>query len=95
MAAYLVADVEVTDPAGFEEYRKGLPATLAAYGGRFLTKPGAIEVVEGEWAPKRLAIVEFENVARVKAWLESSEYRALQQIRHRTSNTNALIVDGL
>jgi uncharacterized protein (DUF1330 family) len=95
MAAYLVADVEVTDPAGFEEYRKRLPATLAAYGGRFLTKPGAIEIVEGEWAPKRLAIVEFENVARVKAWLESPEYQALQRVRHRTSNTNAVIVDGL
>ena len=95
MAAYLVADVEVTDPAGFEEYRKGLPATLAAYGGRLLTKPGAIEVVEGTWAPKRLAIVEFESTERVKAWLESPEYRALQQVRHRTSHTNAVIVDGL
>lgn len=95
MAAYLVADVEVTDPAGFEEYRKGLPATLAAYGGRFLTKPGSIEVVEGQWAPKRLAIVEFESVARVKAWLESPEYRALQQVRHRTAQTNAVIIDGL
>ena len=73
MAAYLVADVEVTDPAGFEEYRKGLPATLAAYGGCFLVKPGAIEVVEGDWAPKRLAIVEFESTEHVKAWFESPE----------------------
>jgi uncharacterized protein (DUF1330 family) len=95
MAAYLVADVQVMDPAGFEEYRKGLPATLAAYGGRFLTKPGAIEVVEGQWAPKRLAIVEFASPAHVKAWLESPEYRALQQVRHRTAHTNAVIVDGL
>jgi uncharacterized protein (DUF1330 family) len=95
MAAYLVADVDVTDPVGFEEYRQGLPATLAAYGGRFLTKPGAIELVEGRWAPRRLAIVEFESVARVKAWLASPEYRALQEVRHRTAHTNAVIVDGL
>lgn len=94
MAAYLVADVQVTDTAGFEEYRKGLPATLAPFGGRFLTKPGAIEVVEGHWSPTRLAIIEFESVARVKAWLESSEYRALQEVRHQTAKTNAVIVDG-
>lgn len=94
MAAYLVADVEVIDPAAFDEYRKGLPATIAAYGGRFLTKPGAIEPVEGEWAPKRLAIVEFANVAQVKAWLDSPEYVALREIRHRSARTNAVIVDG-
>lgn len=94
MAAYLVADVEVIDPAAFDEYRKGLPATIAAYGGRFLTKPGAIEVVEGEWAPKRLAIVEFATVAQVKAWLDSPEYGALREIRHRSARTSAVIVDG-
>ena len=95
MAAYPVADVEVTDPVAFEAYRRGLPATLAAYGGRFLTKPGAIQPVEGDWAPKRLAIVEFETVAHVRAWLDSPEYGALRAVRHQSANTNAVIVEGL
>lgn len=94
MAGYVIADVEVLDPAGYEEYRKGVPATIAAYGGRFLVRGGATEVAEGEWTPKRVVVLEFESAARAKAWLESPEYRPLRAIRQRCAKSNVLVVEG-
>ena len=54
MPAYVVAEVEVTDPAVYEEYRKLVPATVARYGGKFLVRGGTVETKEGGWQPKRL-----------------------------------------
>jgi len=52
MPAYLISNIEVTDPAAYEEYKKGVGATVAAYGGRSLVRPGGtMEVLEGDWAP--------------------------------------------
>ena len=94
MAGYVIADVEVVDPAGYEAYRSGVPATIAAYGGRYLVRGGATEVAEGEWTPKRVVVLEFESAARAKAWLESPEYRPLRAIRQRCANSNVLVVEG-
>jgi len=94
MAGYVIADVEVLDPAGYEEYRRGVPATIAAYGGRYLVRGGATEVAEGEWIPKRVVILEFESAARAKAWLESPEYRPLRQIRQRCAKSKVVVVEG-
>src|SRR5271170_7976890 len=52
MAAYLIAHIEITEPAGYEEYRKRVPPIVTAHGGRFLARGGAIEVLEGTWSPK-------------------------------------------
>ena len=95
MAAYVIAEVEVVDPAGYDEYRKGVPATIAAYGGRFLVRGGAVETREGGWAPKRIVVLEFESVARARAWYESPEYRPLLQLRARAAKSKLIIVEGL
>jgi len=62
MAAYALVNVEITDPAGFAKYRKLVPATIAAFGGRFLARGGATEVLEGGWIPNRLVVLEFPDV---------------------------------
>jgi uncharacterized protein (DUF1330 family) len=95
MPAYVVGSVEITDPAGYEEYRKHVPATIAAHGGRYLTRGAAIEVLEGDWAPKRFVILEFPDMARLKAWYDSPEYRPLREIRARTSKSSLFVVEGL
>ncbi len=95
MAAYLIANVEVTDPAGYEEYRKQVPATIAAYGGRYLARGGAMEVLEGDWVPNRVVILEFPSMAQLKTWYDSPEYRLLRQIRGRTTKSSAVVVEGL
>lgn len=95
MPAYLVANVEVTDPAGYEEYRKQTPATIAAHGGRYLARGGATEVLEGDWTPSRVVILEFPGMAELKAWYDSVEYRPLRQIRERTTRSSVVVVEGL
>lgn len=94
MAAYALVNVEITDSVGFAEYRKLVPATIAAFGGRYLTRGGATEVLEGEWMPNRLVILEFPDVATIKAWYHSSEYRQLLEVRKRASKADFVIIDG-
>lgn len=95
MAAYLFANVEITDATGYEEYRQRIPATLEAYGGRYLVRGGAAEVLEGDWAPKRMVILEFTDMAQLKAWYHSPEYRPLLELRKRTANSTLIAVDGV
>ncbi len=75
MAAYFVVDLEITNPAGFEEYRRLVPPVIAKYDGRYLVRGGAFEVLEGEWKPKRLTVIEFPSAARAKEFYSSKEYR--------------------
>ncbi len=95
MATYVIADIEVLDSAGYEEYRKQVPATIAAHGGRYLARGGATEVLEGDWSPKRCAILEFPDVAHVKAWWSSPEYVRLRAIRERTTRSHLIVTQGL
>ena len=75
MAAYIVAHIEVTDPARYEEYRRQVAATITQYGGRFLVRGGATEVLEGSLRPGRVVILEFASIEQAKTWWDSPEYR--------------------
>jgi uncharacterized protein (DUF1330 family) len=94
MSGYLIADVEVTDPVQYEEYRRMVPASVAAYGGRFVVRGGAFEVLEGDWQPKRLVVLEFPSVEQARAWYASEEYRAAKALRLRTATSSIVIVAG-
>jgi uncharacterized protein (DUF1330 family) len=95
MAAYVIADVEVTDPVAYEEYRVKVPETIAAYGGRYLARGGAKEVLEGDWTAHRLVILEFPSVARLREWYRSPEYRPLLDIRKRTARSRVICIEGV
>ena len=95
MAAYVIADIEVIDSAGFAEYQQKVPATIAAYGGRYLVRGGATEALEGGWSPKRFVILEFPSVAQLKTWYTSPEYRPLIAIRERTTKLNLVITEEI
>lgn len=95
MAAYVIADIEVIDSAGFAEYQQKVPATIAAYGGRYLARGGATEVLEGTWSPKRCVLLEFPSMAQLKAWWASPEYRPLLAIRERTTRSHLVVTEGL
>jgi uncharacterized protein (DUF1330 family) len=94
LAAYVIAQIDVTDPAGYEEYRKLAGATVAAYGGRFLVRGGRTETLEGSWQPKRVVVLEFSNVEQARAWWSSPEYSPARAIRRRTAATEMIVVDG-
>ncbi len=53
MAAYVIGDIEVTDPAAFQEYRNRLGATIEQYGGRFVVRGGGVDPKEGDSKPRR------------------------------------------
>ena len=95
MAAYLIADIEVTDAAGFEEYRARVPAVIAAYGGRYLVRGGACEVLEGGGPARRRVVLEFPSMARLKAFWDSPEYVPLRELRNRHSNAHIVGVEGV
>ncbi|MBI4490316.1 MAG: DUF1330 domain-containing protein [Deltaproteobacteria bacterium] len=95
MTAYVIAEIDVTDPKGYEEYRRLGPPTVAAYGGKFVVRGGKVEVLEGTWVPKRLVVLEFETMKRAKEWWSSQEYSVAKQVRHKTALTNMIVAEGL
>lgn len=95
MPALLISTIDITDPVGYEEYRRRVAPVLARFGGRFLVRGGAIHHLEGEWHPKRVVVVEFESVEKAKAFSDSSEYAAAKEIRHRTSESSVIVVEGV
>jgi uncharacterized protein (DUF1330 family) len=95
VAAYVINDMEVTDPVTFDQYRQLSPATVALYGGRFLVRGGTVEPQEGHWAPRRLVILEFPSVERARAWIDSPEYAPARRLRQMSASSNLVIVDGV
>jgi len=95
MAAYVVLNVEVTDPARYPEYVKVAGATVEKYGGRFIVRGGKAEKLEGQIEPKRVVILEFPSAERAKAWYNSEEYREPKAIRQAASKGDAILVEGV
>jgi uncharacterized protein (DUF1330 family) len=95
MAAYFIVEIDIADPAGFEDYRKRVPATIERYGGRYLVRGGTLETIEGAWTPKRVAVLEFPSVAQAKQWYHSEDYRELKALRQRTARGSIILVEGV
>jgi uncharacterized protein (DUF1330 family) len=96
MPAYVIADVEVSDPAKYEGYKALTPGAVATAGGRFLARGGESAVLEGDWKPVRLVIVEFRDVAAAKAFYDSELYRAARTARAgATKRFNMVVVQGV
>ena len=95
MPAYFIVDLEVTDPAGFEEYRKLVPDTVQKYGGRFLVRGGAVETLEGDWQPKRVVVLVFPSLEQAKRWYNSEDYRDPKALRFKTAKTKLILVEGV
>ena len=91
---YLIGDIEVTDPDTYAKYAAGVPATVALYGGTYLIRGTAGEVAEGTWTPKRLVVLEFESMERLKAWYDSPEYADLKKLRQSASKGNLIFAEG-
>jgi uncharacterized protein (DUF1330 family) len=95
MPAYIVVEVEVNDPVRYENYKKMVPPSLEPFGGRFLVRGGETETLEGDWAPKRLVIVEFPSLEKAKAWWDSPEYAEAKALRQATAKTQMIVASGL
>ena len=94
MPAYIIVEIEVVDPVRYEEYKKQAADTVHKYGGEYIVRGGKTEILEGNWKPKRIVILKFPTVDRAKEWLNCEEYREPRKLRHATSKTNMLVIEG-
>jgi uncharacterized protein (DUF1330 family) len=95
MSAYVIVEIEVHDPARYAEYKKLAGATVESHGGKYIVRGGKTEVLEGDWQPKRIVVLEFPSMNRAREWLNCEEYREPRQMRHRTAKTNMILVEGV
>jgi len=95
MAAYVILDIETTDPAMMSAYREAAPPTVAVHGGRYLVRGGEVQSLEGGWSPERIVVLEFDSVERAKAWWNSAEYREPKLLRRAAGKTKMIIVNGV
>lgn len=95
MPAYVIVDIEITDPAQYEHYKTLAPATVAAFGGRYVARGGATLSLEGGWQSGRLVILEFDSLDRAQAWHDSPEYRAARTLRQSATRSRMIAVEGV
>ena len=91
---YVVAEIQVTKPDGYKEYSSQVPATIEKYGGRFLVRGGATQVLEGEWPERRRVILEFPSVEAARKWWDSPEYEKPKALRKANSEGRLLLIEG-
>jgi uncharacterized protein (DUF1330 family) len=94
MAAYVIGEIEVTDQATYDEYRKQVAATVEQHGGRFIVRGGKAEPLEGGWSPKRLVVLEFPSMQKLLGWYRSPEYAPLIKLRQKGSRGKLVAVEG-
>ena len=95
MPAYVIAETDVTDPEQYEQYKAASPIAIAAGGGRFLVRGGQLVVLEGDWQPSRLVMLEFEDLEAAKRWYESEIYQETKKLREGAANFRAIAVQGV
>ena len=94
MPAYLIADVEVLEENAYDEYKRRVAPLIAKFGGRFLVRGGRHVVLEGDWQPERLVVVEFPTMSALTSWYESPEYAPLIALRKSASKGTLVAVEG-
>src|SRR3954453_22907907 len=95
MPAFIIVDVTIHNQKEYEGYKLLTPASISAYGGRFIVRGGQTESLEGDWNPQRLVVLEFPSVERAKEWWASEEYAPAKKIRQANATTKMLVVDGV
>jgi len=95
VAAYLIANVQVTDVEVYAEYRRQVPPVVAAYGGRFLVRGGALRRLEGDGELNRVVVIEFPSMAQLQSFYDSAEYRPLIGQRQKASRATLFAVEGV
>ena len=95
MPAYVIVETDVTDPEQYEQYKAESPAAIAAGGGRFLVRGGELAVLEGDWQPSRIVVLEFDDLAAAKRWYESEAYQEAKKLRAGAASFRAVAVQGV
>lgn len=95
MPAYVMVEIEIHDQDLYKSYTQLTPPSIAAYQGKFVIRGGETTVLEGNWKPNRLVLLEFPSVAQAKEWWHSEAYSKARKIRQQAASTRMVIVDGV
>jgi uncharacterized protein (DUF1330 family) len=95
MPAYVIVETDVRDPEQYERYRAAAAAAIAAGGGRYIARGGELAVLEGDWRPKRIVVLEFEDLEAAKRWYASPQCREAKRLREDAATLQAVAVEGL
>ena len=95
MAAYVIVETDITDAAQYEQYKAASPAAVAAGGGRFLVRGGELAVLEGDWQPSRLVVLEFEDLAAARDWYRSEIYQQAKKLRDGAARLRMVAIQGV
>ena len=95
MTAYVIVDINVTDPVRYEEYKKLAPPIVEMYGGKYIARGGKTEILEGDWSPTRLVILQFEDLEQAKNWHDSLEYSGPRSLRQASTISKMVVIEGV
>ena len=95
MPAYIIVDVNVTNPERYEDYKKLTPGSLVPFEGKFIVRGGAAETLEGDWNPGRIVVLQFPSMEKAKAWWSSEGYAPAKALHQATSITRMIMIDGV
>ena len=95
MTAYVIVDINVTDPVRYDDYKKLAAPTVELYGGKYIARGGKTETLEGDWSPTRLVILQFDTSEQAKKWLNSPEYGEARALRHQTATSQMVVIEGV
>ncbi len=95
MPAYIIVDVNITNPQRYEDYKKLTPGSLLPFDGKFIVRGGTAETLEGNWQPGRIVVLQFPSMEKAKAWWSSEGYAPAKALRQATSITRMIMVDGV
>jgi len=93
--AYVIVETDITDPEQYKKYKAASPGAIAAGGGRFLVRGGELAVLEGDWQPSRLVMLEFNDLAAAKLWYRSEAYQEAKKLREGAAHFRVVAVQGL
>ncbi len=95
MPAYVIVETDISDPEQYEQYKAASPGAVADGGGRFVVRGGELAVLEGDWHPSRLVVLEFPDLETARRWYESETYQAAKRLREGAARLNMVAVEGI
>lgn len=95
MPAYIIAEIDATDPVKMEEYRKRSPVAIAAHQGKFIARGGTVAPLEGGWTPSRIVLIEFPTLEHAKRFYASPEYAHAKEARKGAGTMRVIAVEGV
>ena len=94
MPAYVIVETDITDPEQYERYKAAAAEAVAAAGGRYVVRGGELDVLEGDWRPPRLVVLEFADLAAARRWYGSEGYQAARRLREGAARIRMVAVQG-